>query len=157
MVKHWNEIVVHFPGLNIFLHTAVFLLTTILSSYLLIYFHWIKKKSRKMKTKTQIWFSFLNIMCFAQNKANKVAISNLVQPSGFFPFYIYVFFCSINCMDERTNTKLQRWTNTKLKVESYRLLNNKGSSIKYVRKIFRKTNISNPLIRTRTYVCVSGG
>ena len=25
-----------------------------------------------------------------------------------------------------------------------------GSSIKYVRKIFRKTNISNPLIRTRT-------
>ena len=26
----------------------------------------------------------------------------------------------------------------------------KGSSIKYVRKIFRKTNISNPLIRTRT-------
>ena len=26
----------------------------------------------------------------------------------------------------------------------------KGSSIKYVRKIFRKTNISDPLIRTRT-------
>ena len=26
----------------------------------------------------------------------------------------------------------------------------KGSSIKYVRKIFRKTNISNPLIHTRT-------
>ena len=26
----------------------------------------------------------------------------------------------------------------------------KGLSIKYVRKIFRKTNISNPLIRTRT-------
>ena len=26
----------------------------------------------------------------------------------------------------------------------------KGSFIKYVRKIFRKTNISNPLIRTRT-------
>ena len=26
----------------------------------------------------------------------------------------------------------------------------KGTSIKYVRKIFRKTNISNPLIRTRT-------
>ena len=25
-----------------------------------------------------------------------------------------------------------------------------GSSIKYVRKIFRKTDISNPLIRTRT-------
>ena len=25
-----------------------------------------------------------------------------------------------------------------------------GSSIKYVHKIFRKTNISNPLIRTRT-------
>ena len=25
-----------------------------------------------------------------------------------------------------------------------------GSSIKYVRKIFRKTNISNPLVRTRT-------
>ena len=30
-----------------------------------------------------------------------------------------------------------------------------GSFIKYVRKIFRKTNISYPLIRT--YVCVSGG
>ena len=29
----------------------------------------------------------------------------------------------------------------------------KGPSIKYVRKIFRKTNISNPLIRTRTCVC----
>ena len=29
-------------------------------------------------------------------------------------------------------------------------------SIKYVRKIFRKTNISNPLIHTCTYVCVSG-
>ena len=28
----------------------------------------------------------------------------------------------------------------------------KGSSIKYVRKIFRKTNISNPLIHTRTCV-----
>ena len=28
----------------------------------------------------------------------------------------------------------------------------KGSSIKYVRKIFQKTNISNPLIRTRTCV-----
>ena len=27
----------------------------------------------------------------------------------------------------------------------------KGSSIKYVRKVFRKTNFSNPLIRTRTY------
>ena len=27
----------------------------------------------------------------------------------------------------------------------------KGLSIKYVRKVFRKTNISNPLIRTRTY------
>ena len=27
----------------------------------------------------------------------------------------------------------------------------RGSSIKYVRKIFRKTNISNPLIRKRTY------
>ena len=26
--------------------------------------------------------------------------------------------------------------------------NNKGPSIKYVRKIFRKTNIYNPLIRT---------
>ena len=26
----------------------------------------------------------------------------------------------------------------------------KGSSIKYARKIFQKTNISNPLIRTRT-------
>ena len=26
----------------------------------------------------------------------------------------------------------------------------KGSFIKYVRKIFRRTNISNPLIRTRT-------
>ena len=28
--------------------------------------------------------------------------------------------------------------------------NHKGPSIKYARKIFRKTNISNPLIRTRT-------
>ena len=27
----------------------------------------------------------------------------------------------------------------------------KGSSIKFVRKTFRKTNISNPLIRTRTF------
>ena len=27
-----------------------------------------------------------------------------------------------------------------------------GSSVKYVRKSFRKTNISNPLIRTRTFV-----
>ena len=27
----------------------------------------------------------------------------------------------------------------------------KGPSIKYVRKIFRKSNISNPLIRTHTY------
>ena len=32
-------------------------------------------------------------------------------------------------------------------VESFRYM---GSSIKYLRKIFRKTNISNPLIRTRT-------
>ena len=30
-----------------------------------------------------------------------------------------------------------------------------GPSIKYVRKIFRKTNISNP--DTHTYLCVSGG
>ena len=30
------------------------------------------------------------------------------------------------------------------------ILFSKGSSIKYVRKFFRKTNISNPLIRTRT-------
>ena len=30
--------------------------------------------------------------------------------------------------------------------------NTKGPSIKYVRKIFQKTNISNPLIRTRTCV-----
>ena len=30
------------------------------------------------------------------------------------------------------------------------LLQNKGQSIKYARKIFRKTNISNPLIRTCT-------
>ena len=29
--------------------------------------------------------------------------------------------------------------------------NSKGPSIKYVRKIFRKSNISNPLIRTCTY------
>ena len=28
-----------------------------------------------------------------------------------------------------------------------------GSSIKYVSKIFRKTKISNPLIRTRTCAC----
>ena len=32
----------------------------------------------------------------------------------------------------------------------------RGPSIKYVSKIFRKTNISNTMIRTRTYVCVSG-
>ena len=31
------------------------------------------------------------------------------------------------------------------------ILLSKGPSIKYVRKIFYKTNISNPLIRTRTY------
>ena len=31
------------------------------------------------------------------------------------------------------------------------------SSIYYSRKIFRKTNISYPLIRTCTYVCISGG
>ena len=30
------------------------------------------------------------------------------------------------------------------------ILFSKGSSIKYVRKFFRKTNISNPLIRTHT-------
>ena len=29
-------------------------------------------------------------------------------------------------------------------------MTSKGSFIKYVRKVFRKTNISNPLIRTRT-------
>ena len=34
--------------------------------------------------------------------------------------------------------------------------NRKGSSIKYVRKIFRKTNISNPLIRTHVRVCNRG-
>ena len=32
-----------------------------------------------------------------------------------------------------------------------------GHSLKYVRNIFRKTNISYHLIRTRTYVCISGG
>ena len=31
----------------------------------------------------------------------------------------------------------------------------KGSLIKYVRKIFRKTNVSNPLMRTRTCVMVN--
>ena len=33
----------------------------------------------------------------------------------------------------------------------------KGSSIKYVRKSFRKTNISNPLIRTCTRTCAYQG
>ena len=33
---------------------------------------------------------------------------------------------------------------------------NKGSSIKYVRKIFRKTNFSNPLIRTCTRYLIHG-
>ena len=36
------------------------------------------------------------------------------------------------------------------KIYSNENLFHMGPSIKYVRKIFRKTNISNPLIRTRT-------
>ena len=32
----------------------------------------------------------------------------------------------------------------------------RGSSIKYVSNIFRKTNISDPMTYTGTYVCVSG-
>ena len=38
-----------------------------------------------------------------------------------------------------------------LKVAKFQILFPWGSSIKYVRKIFRKTNISNPLKRTPTY------
>ena len=32
-----------------------------------------------------------------------------------------------------------------------------GTFIQYISKIFQKTNISYPLIRTRMYMCVSGG
>ena len=35
-------------------------------------------------------------------------------------------------------------------VSIFKVNNNYGSSSKYIRKVFQKTNISNPLIRTRT-------
>ena len=50
-----------------------------------------------------------------------------------------------------TNIKLQFWSN----LLSKHNLNNE-LSIKYVRKIFRKINISNPMIRTRTCVYQGG-
>ena len=49
---------------------------------------------------------------------------------------------------------LQRKRNsyqTESSIKCYSPMGPKETSIKYVRKIFRKTNISNPVIRTRTY------
>ena len=40
--------------------------------------------------------------------------------------------------------------------ENFKMKSCLGSSIKYIRKIFRKTNISNPVIRRRTCVRFSG-
>ena len=37
-----------------------------------------------------------------------------------------------------------------IRISKFLTNDSKGLSIKYARKIFRKTNISNPLIRTRT-------
>ena len=66
--------------------------------------------------------------------------------------------CFVMLHDTKVNKtrELNTVTNTIQNIESIYLLIYLGSSIQYVCKTFRKTNIFDPP-DTHTYVCISGG
>ena len=68
---------------------------------------------------------------FSRNKTLAIAVKNTHKQISNFPGFVFLFYMiPLLC--------------ARFYDQDY------GSSIKYVRKIFRKTNIFNPLIRTRT-------